>query len=136
HNESSMAEVPHVALVRSFGRIVRDPDMVQRIAQQNFAKRADPACLARATGARASADPDSILDAQTAALLTQHRAVLSAPQIRPVKAPPIAKIGVLGAFAMMLRFIFTGLKQLPGQARIVFSDAVLRAVGEFAQSVV
>jgi hypothetical protein len=132
---SSFNEVPHVVMVRSYGRIARAPLLVERIARSVFTQRRTAQWAAEAVTGVQARDPEQIARRQAERFLEVHKSAFTFQPPTPPVAPRPRTVRVLEAFAMMFGYILRGLRSLPSEVRGQVSEAARRAVGEFAQSV-
>lgn len=128
-------EIPHVVVVRGYGRIARAPRLVENIARAVFAHRRTAQWAADAVGGVAARDPETIARRQVERFLERHGAAMSFDAPRPPPPPQLERVGVFKAFAMMFSFIVNGLKTLPTAVAGRITESARRAIGDMAQSV-
>lgn len=133
---TTFGEIPHVTLARAFGRVVRAPALVERVARAVFEQRSTAAWATKAVDARVVGDADRVVSAQAAQLVARHSTVLEAPSAIQAERPPERTVGIWQAFVMMLQFTVSGLRDLPKTAIAMVDDSVRAAVASFAQDVV
>jgi hypothetical protein len=131
----SFNEVPHVVLLRAYGRVARAPMLVERIARSVFAQRRTAQWAAEAVNGVQARDPEHIALRQSERFLERHKSAFDFDPPPSASKPKLQTVGVLEAFAMMFGYIFRGLRTLPSEVRGQVSEAARRVAGEVAQSV-
>jgi hypothetical protein len=133
--EGSFNEIPHVVMVRGYGRVARAPMLVERIARTVFTQRRSAQWAAEAVNGVQAREPEHIARRQAARFLEVHASPFTFSPASPPAAPRLRTVTVLQAFSMMFSYILRGLRALPSEVRNHVSEVARRAIGEFAQSV-
>lgn len=130
----SFNEVPNVVMLRAYGRVARAPMLVERIASSVFSQRRTAQWAAEAVNGIPARDPGHISRRQAERFLERHRTDFSLTAPPTPTGPQLRTVGVLEAFAMMLRAMFRGLRELPTEVVGQVSESSRRVAGEVAQS--